>query len=207
MFEHWKSGKNWRKRIKFFRENWPGALKVLISIYKIFKIILWLSTFNFLLFVRCTHGWRTKTKTPIVFTGHFCWVWCSNFVDSESGQKQSVKLHKIWLQHISTPPPPLPAENPPPSVENLPPQRKILTPQQRYPRYKVVFAWNRSITGFCIFLLLGMSMGFTMQSFVGIGHSDDFWRSAENPPPSAENPSPQGKILPPQRSSNRCFLA
>jgi hypothetical protein len=131
MFEHWKSGKNWRKRIKFFRENWPGALKVLISIYKIFKIILWLSTFNFLLFVRCTHGWRTKTKTPIVFTGHFCWVWCSNFVDSESGQKQSVKLHKIWLQHISTPPPPPSRKSSPlsgkspPSAENPHPSAEI----------------------------------------------------------------------------------
>jgi hypothetical protein len=55
-------------------------------------------------------------------------------------------------------------------------------------------------------LLLGMSMGITMQSFVGIEHSVDFWRSAENPPPSAEIiPSqqkiihPQQKILPPQR--------
>jgi hypothetical protein len=32
-----------------------------------------------------------------------------------------------------------------------------------------------------------MSMGITMQSFVGIGHSVDFWRSVENPPPSPEN--------------------
>ncbi len=30
-------------------------------------------------------------------------------------------------------------------------------------------------------------MGITMQSLVGIGHSVDFWRSAENPPPSPEN--------------------
>jgi hypothetical protein len=28
----------------------------------------------------------------VVFTGHFCLPWCSNFVGSESGQKQSVKL-------------------------------------------------------------------------------------------------------------------
>ncbi len=60
-------------------------------------------------------------------------------------------------------------------------------------------------------------MGITMQSFMGIEHRIDFWRSAENPPPSpenhplaaenhppsAENPppavvniSPQQKILP-----------
>ncbi len=49
-------------------------------------------------------------------------------------------------------------------------------------------------------------MGITMQSFVGIGHSVDFWRSAdlaaenhpppaENPPPSVVNISPQQKIL------------
>ncbi len=58
-----------------------------------------------------------------------------------------------------------------------------------------------------------MSMGITMQSFVGIEHSVDFWLSAENPPPSAENHplaaenhppsavniSPQRKILTPQR--------
>ncbi len=49
-----------------------------------------------------------------------------------------------------------------------------------------------------------MSMGITMQSFVGIEHSVDFWRSAENPPPSAENhplaaenhPPLSGKYLP-----------
>jgi hypothetical protein len=32
-----------------------------------------------------------------------------------------------------------------------------------------------------------MSMGITMQSFMGIRHSIEFWRSAENPPPSPEN--------------------
>jgi hypothetical protein len=50
---------------------------------------------------------------------------------------------------------------------------------------------------FLHFSVLGMSMGFTMQSFVGIGHSADFWRSAENPPPSAENPPPLAENLPP----------
>ncbi len=40
---------------------------------------------------------------------------------------------------------------------------------------------------FLHFILLGISMGITMQSLVRIKHSVDFWRSAENPPPSAEN--------------------
>jgi hypothetical protein len=40
-----------------------------------------------------------------------------------------------------------------------------------------------------------MSMGITMQSFVGIGV--DFWRSAENPPPSPENHPLAAKNHPP----------
>jgi hypothetical protein len=36
----------------------------------------------------------------------FCLWWCSNFVGSESGQKQSVKLLQNGLQHNSAPPPP-----------------------------------------------------------------------------------------------------
>ncbi len=89
------------------------------------------------------------------------------------------------------------AENLPPPAVNIPPQQKILSTQQRYPRYKVVFAWNWSITCFCIFILLGMSMEITMQSFLGIGHSIDFWRSAENPPPLSRKSSPlSGKYSP-----------
>jgi hypothetical protein len=42
-----------------------------------------------------------------------------------------------------------------------------------------------------------MSMGITMQSFVGIEHSVDFWRSAENPPPSPENHPLAAKNHPP----------
>jgi hypothetical protein len=42
-------------------------------------------------------------------------------------------------------------------------------------------------------------MGITMQSFVGIRHSVDFWRSAENPLPSAEIIPSQRKIIPLQR--------
>ncbi len=56
-------------------------------------------------------------------------------------------------------------------------------------------------------------MGITMQSFVGIRHSVDFWHSVENPPPSpenhplvaenhplsAENPSPSAINISPQQ--------
>ncbi len=44
-----------------------------------------------------------------------------------------------------------------------------------------------------------MFMGITMQSFVGIGRSVDFWRSAENPPPQQKIIPLQQKIIPPQR--------
>jgi hypothetical protein len=43
-----------------------------------------------------------------------------------------------------------------------------------------------------------MSMGITMQSFVGIGHSVDFWRSAEILPPHRKIIPSQQKIIPPQ---------
>ncbi len=51
-------------------------------------------------------------KTPIpnvVYTGHLCLGWCSSFVGSESGQKQSVKLLQNMVynttQHHPFPPP------------------------------------------------------------------------------------------------------
>ncbi len=48
-------------------------------------------------------------KTPhqslnVVFSGHFCLEWCSNFVGSESGQKRSVKL-LLNMDYNTTPPP------------------------------------------------------------------------------------------------------
>jgi hypothetical protein len=46
----------------------------------------------------------------VVFTGHLCLGWCSNFVGSESGQKQSVKLLQNMVynttKHPPTPTPP-----------------------------------------------------------------------------------------------------
>jgi hypothetical protein len=44
-------------------------------------------------------------KTPVVFTGHFCLGWCSNFVGSEFGQKQSVKLLQNMVYNTTTHPP------------------------------------------------------------------------------------------------------
>jgi hypothetical protein len=38
------------------------------------------------------HGRRRHQSLNVVFTGVFVLRWCSNFVGSESGQKQSVKL-------------------------------------------------------------------------------------------------------------------
>ncbi len=39
----------------------------------------------------------------------FCLGWCSNFVDSESGQKQSVLLQNMIYNTTQQPPPPPPA--------------------------------------------------------------------------------------------------
>ncbi len=45
--------------------------------------------------------------TGVIFTGHFCLGWWSNFVGSESGQKQSVKpLQNMVYSTIQHPPPP-----------------------------------------------------------------------------------------------------
>jgi len=44
----------------------------------------------------------------VVFTGHFCLVWGSNFVGSESGQKQSVKLLESMVYNTTQQPPPSP---------------------------------------------------------------------------------------------------
>ncbi len=45
----------------------------------------------------------------VVFTGHFCLGWWSNYVGSESGQKQSLKLlqNMVYstIQHPPSPPP------------------------------------------------------------------------------------------------------
>ena len=49
-----------------------------------------------------------KTLIPyVVFSGHFCLGWCSNFVGSEYGQKQSVKLLQdmVYNTNLTTPPP------------------------------------------------------------------------------------------------------
>jgi hypothetical protein len=40
----------------------------------------------------------------------FCLGWCSNFVDSESGQKQSVKLLQNMVSNTAQHPPPTPSE-------------------------------------------------------------------------------------------------
>jgi hypothetical protein len=43
----------------------------------------------------------------VIFTGNFSLRWCSNFVGSESSQKQSVQLLQIWsTTQLNTPPPP-----------------------------------------------------------------------------------------------------
>ncbi len=51
-----------------------------------------------------------KDKTPIPKCRHCCLGWCCNFVGSESGQKQSVKLlqNMVYntIQHPPPPPPP-----------------------------------------------------------------------------------------------------
>jgi len=45
----------------------------------------------------------------VVFTGHFCLGWCSNFVGSESGQNGELNSCRIWsttqLNTSPTPPP------------------------------------------------------------------------------------------------------
>ncbi len=86
----------------------------------------------------------------------------------------------FWRSAENPPPSPenhpLAAENHPPSAQNPPPSAEIPEIQGRL--------CLKSINNlFLHFFLLGLSMGITMQSFVGIGHSVDFWRSAENPPP------------------------
>ncbi len=45
----------------------------------------------------------------VVFTGHFCLEWWSNFVGSESGQKQGVKLLQNMVYSTIQHPPPPPA--------------------------------------------------------------------------------------------------
>jgi hypothetical protein len=42
----------------------------------------------------------------VVFTGYFCLGWFSNFVGSESGQKQSVKLLPNMVYNTAQHPPP-----------------------------------------------------------------------------------------------------
>jgi hypothetical protein len=90
-------------------------------------------------------------------------------------------------------PPQQKIKNLPPSAKNLTPLAVILSPQQRY---QVVFAWNRSITYFCIFILLSMSMGITMQSFVGIGHSMIFGIRRKILPLSGKSSPLSGKSSP-----------
>jgi hypothetical protein len=129
------------------------------------------------------------------------------------------------------------AENPPPQRKILPSQRKIIQLSEKssplsskYPpsaENSLHSAEIPEVQGrlclksinnvFLHFILLGMSMEISMQSFLGIGHNVDFWRLAGNPPPSSENPPPsaenhppsvvnippQQKILPPHRSYPR----
>jgi hypothetical protein len=66
-------------------------------------------------FPSCLRAWMKELlrhqSLNVVFTGHCCLGWCSNFVDSESGQKQSVKLLQNMVynttQHPCTHPTPL----------------------------------------------------------------------------------------------------
>jgi hypothetical protein len=66
----------------------------------------------------CTLCWKPRRNfneywhqsLNVVFTGHFCLGWFSNFVGSESGQKQSVKLlqNMVYNKNLTTtcyPPP------------------------------------------------------------------------------------------------------
>ncbi len=53
------------------------------------------------------HGRRNQSLN-VVITGHFCLGWCSNFVGSESGQKQSVKLLQNTVYNTTHRPHPLP---------------------------------------------------------------------------------------------------
>jgi hypothetical protein len=47
-----------------------------------------------------------KTQSlNVVFTGNFCLGWCGNFVGSESGQKQSVKLLRNMVDNTTQYPP------------------------------------------------------------------------------------------------------
>ncbi len=65
-------------------------------------------------FDRSYHGRRNirHQSLNVVFTGHFCLGWCSNFVSSESIQKKNVKFLQICSttqlnsQHPPPPPPP-----------------------------------------------------------------------------------------------------
>jgi hypothetical protein len=41
--------------------------------------------------LQCYYHHYHRSTLNVVFTGHFCLGWCSNFVGSESGQTQSVK--------------------------------------------------------------------------------------------------------------------
>ncbi len=67
------------------------------------------------LFKGVKHGRRNlrHQSLNVVSTGHFCLGWWSNFVGSESGQKQSLKLvQNIWsTAQFNTPPHPPPPNN------------------------------------------------------------------------------------------------
>ncbi len=79
------------------------------------------------------------------------------------------------------------AENPPPSAE--------------IPKIQGCLCLKSINNVFCIFLLLYMSMGITIQSCLGIVHSVHFWYSAENLPPQWNILPPQQKIIPLSKKS------
>ncbi len=72
------------------------------------KVLSWLSVLPYPYPVPWTKELYRQQSLNVVFIGHFCLGRCSNFVGSESGQKQSVKLlhAEDGLQQNSTPPHP-----------------------------------------------------------------------------------------------------